>query len=301
MQHSEIRSKLETVSLFSKTVSLNTDCLVYKLAEDNSFTQVPYTPDIINIYGDVYKTDITLPDEDCLLCILFKEQPIFIRVGEPTVRFLYYSGLAAETIAYSQFLSNGLQVGTGNLSELGFGFYQFTPSDLSLSIIEVNDHPFIVKVPYLVTNVAPPSTGGHQADGYFADTGYNFFGFLGETNSYFDLGQGKWVNDPTRTAKASDIGRAVADRYTLEWTDNTLPNWIGNYVKYIRTYNEETKRFMVYTPSITPEDNINNFDLTTVDELDNHVVRGVQILLIQDLETIVEGSVGTIIDFREVV
>jgi hypothetical protein len=300
MQHSEIRSKSETVLLFSKTNSQNDECDIFKLSEDGSFTRIAYTPDITNVYSNVYRTDITTPDEDCILCVLFKEEPIFIRVGEPTVKFMYFAKDENLELSFTQYSTSGDLLSTGELSELSNGFYFYEPSDLSLSILEVNNHPFLIKMPYLVVCLPPTNTNGHIADGYFADTGYNFFGFLGETNSYFDLGSGNWVDDVDSVAKASDLGKAVASKYSLEWADNTDPSWIGNYIKYIRTYNEETKRFMVYTPSVTPESNVNNFSLTTIDELDNHVVRGIQILLIQDLETIDEGSSGTIIDFREI-
>lgn len=298
MQHSEIRAKSESVPLFVKTDSANNDCLIFKLAENSTFTQISYTADIINIYANVFKTILDLPNEDCLLCILFKAEPIFIRVGEPTIKLLYYANQTGLTLPYVQYLSNGALADEGELVELGQGFYSYKPTDLSLSIVEIDNHPFIVKVPYIITTVIQ-SGDGHFSSSYFADTGYNFFGFLGETNSYFDAGQSKWINDTARIASASDLGKAITDRYSLVWSDNLDPDWIGNYIKYIRTYNEETKRFMVYTPSITPEDNVNNFALTTIDELDNHVIRGVQILLIQDLETVPEGSSGTIIDFRE--
>ena len=75
-------------------------------------------------------------------------------------------------------------------------------------------------------------------------------------------------------------------------------NWRIYYIKYFRTYDEENGVFRLYAPSITPSDNAANFELIQKDELDNTFIKGVSMLLIQDLETVTDGSVGVYIPFR---
>ena len=96
----------------------------------------------------------------------------------------------------------------------------------------------------------------------------------------------------------------------FRWIDNAIntvllnlskvTNIIYNYIKYLRTYDEELKVFRLYAPSITPESNAANFPLIVEDEEGNTMIRGISILLAQDLGVASDGSTGTYIDFRTV-
>ena len=146
------------------------------------------------------------------------------------------------------------------------------------------------------------TTGDIYADQNFIDVGYAEFGFLGDEFSYFDYENGIWVHDDTQMirARASDLARAIAYKYGLVWDDRTDINWIGNFIAYLRTYNEEDKQFRLYAPSITPEDNYNNFPLIVRDEYGNQQLRGISILIKQPLITTPDGSEGIILPFRKV-
>lgn len=148
MQHSAIRKKNELVTLFAKTDSPIDECLVYKISEDNSFAQIEYTPSITEIKTNLFSTDITLPNEDSILYILFKGQPIVIIVGSPTKRFLYYRVTSGQVVPFEQFSYNGDTIISGDMIDIGIGFYMHTLTYSGPSIIEVDNRQFLVKSPY---------------------------------------------------------------------------------------------------------------------------------------------------------
>lgn len=296
MEHSAIRGKNEAVLIICKTEVAPPSLTIYKLTEGGTLTLLTDTYTINDIGNSYYTSSITTPNEDCFLCVNFGGYPTFIRVGDPTIRFLYYRVNAGSTIPYSQFGVNGAVLSSGSLTDLNNGFYMFTPSNLGLSIIEVDTEPSVLKVPYLVYSSVPT---GYSANANFIDVGYNTIAFLGEEFSYFDTDQGKWVLNNLKHAKASDLAKAVTAKYNLTWaSDEADPLWIGNYISYIRAWDEETLggRAFMYFPSRTPETNVHNFNLVTRDELDNIQVRGLTILLKQKL-TSTPGD-GVVIDFR---
>ncbi len=148
MQHSSLRSRLETISMFAKTHNTTDECVVYKLAEDNSFIDMNYVPSIGLIEENLYRTDITLPDEDCILCVVFKDEPIVIIVGDPKKRFIYYRIYEGQDIPFKHFFHDGSIVDSGNLDELGAGFYMHELLVAEPAIIEVDEVPYPVKYPY---------------------------------------------------------------------------------------------------------------------------------------------------------
>ena len=102
----------------------------------------------------------------------------------------------------------------------------------------------------------------------------------------------------SKIARAEDLAKAVSVNYNLEWSDRTMSNHIYNYIKYFRSYDEEAKVFRLYAPSITPSTNPANFELIQEDELGNIFIKGISMLVVQDLETVTDGSVGVYIPFR---
>ena len=135
-----------------------------------------------------------------------------------------------------------------------------------------------------------------DTDGVFINVGYNMFGFTGSRHAYYEIGTG-WLEDADKEVRASDIAMAICDRYGLVWDDRDDPDWIGNWIKYIRSYDEDAKKFRLYTV-ITPETNDANFDLLTIDEDGNTHARGISLLLLDKLETI-DNVDGATISFKE--
>lgn len=308
MQHSAIIKKGEDVTIYSYTNSEDPYIDVWKFTDDNEFIKLNDVYIVYELNLNYHRCTFQSPNEDCFLCIKFGDYPTFIRVGNPKVRLLHYSDNINDTITFKQIdLISGSILGTGNLINLGHGFYYRNLSIESYSILEIQNsfgyvEPNILKLPYS-TGSEVISGSGYFAERNFLDVGLNTIGFLGQEKSTFDLGQGKWI-ESSNTAKASDLAKAVCFKYGLEWNrtvpsgqEHLQPLWVGNYIKYIKTQDEETGRLMTYRPFVTPETNTNNFMLITYDELDNVQVKGLLIMLYQSLETLDEGSSGAIFDF----
>ncbi len=149
MQNSAIRAKSETVDLFVSTDNdVSTQCDIYKLLDDGTFTKEAYTPNIVEIDTNIYSTSYTLPNEDCTICVIFKKQPIVIRVGSPIAKFIYYRIDENQDIPYQHYYLDGSMISTGSLNEAGSGFYYHSVQDYPSSIIEVDNTPFRIKLPY---------------------------------------------------------------------------------------------------------------------------------------------------------
>lgn len=298
MEHSAVVSKNTSTTVFARTEESTPSISIHKLSNTLTFTDITSSPSIVSLGNQYWKCQITTPDEDCYLCIKFGTYPIVIRVGSPVLRFLYYAIEENRTIPFKHISStSGTVLSSGTLTNLGNGFYYTTPSTTDLSIIEVEDVPNLLKIPYSLEPSDPPTPGTGLGVPYnFFDTGYNMFAFPGGEYTRFDISTGKWIAH-TEVTKVSDLAKAVAYRYGLEWIDTSQLNWIGNYISYMRSYDEEGKKFRNYVPSVTPEANVNNFALQVRDEMGQLSLRGITMLTIQDLETIPEGSGGLVMDF----
>lgn len=245
-----------------------------------------------------YKLTITTPNKDTYLLLKWGNFFDVIRIGEPDVVVFLTSYDNTKTYSYDQVNSSGTIIDSGTFISLQNGFYYLKPVSLEFSYFIVNGTGLsVLEVPYNVVNVNPSGTIP-VVNGNFIDVGYAEFGFLGEKNSYFDLTSGTWIQDNTKTASAEDLAKAVAFKYGLNFYDRIASNWIGNYIAYLRTYDEEAKQFRLYVPSITPSNNINNFPLYSIDEYGNDLLRGVSILIKSGIETTTDGSIGLTIPFR---
>ena len=229
MQHSFIRNRGETVSLFAKTNSQIEECLVYKIAEDDSFSPVTYVPSISEISQDLFKTDIILPSEDCILCVLFKKQPIVVIVGEPTRRFVYYRVVSGDNVPFEQFSYSGDPINSGTLTDLGIGFYMNTLLETYPSIIEVDNTPFPVKFPY--STIASVMNGNIKLQN--------------------DVWQLIAIPRMTTTVKEYFVDRLAA-KYNLAAED---------MIEICTAYFGDENKFRSYIPGITNPLTSNNFPL----------------------------------------
>jgi hypothetical protein len=301
MQHSAMVGRNEPVEVFSYTPEEVPYVSVHKVADDGSFSEVHDVFVVQDLGGDYYKFILATPDEDCYLCVLFGGFPTFLRVGDPAVRVLHHGRPGLPVSARQLSAADGSLIGEGPFQELGQGFYTYVPPSEDLSIIQVTDEngvePYVLRLPYF-TETPPPTGTEYRARMNFLRTGYNTFAFLGHEMSRFDLGAGRWVSSDDG-ARAADLAKAVASRYGLVWGDSSSPDWIGNFIRYLRTYDETVSRFRVYFPATTPEGNVNNFPLVVRDPLGNVQLRGIQMLLSQPLEAL-PGDVitGAIFDFH---
>jgi len=248
--------------------------------------------------GDYYRGTISTPDEDCYILHKQGGSSGICRIGNPEVLLIGYTGEEGNPLPYVHIdNSDGSEIESGDFTEIGEGFYYVEPAKLVNSFYNINGgYLKTLRIPYTVINVDSGSTVT-VADKNFINTGYNMFGFLGEEHSYFDMGTGAWIQDDDVVVKASDIAKAVCIKYGLVWDDKEDPQWIGNYIQYIRSYDENAKKFRLYKPYTTPDTNDANFALFQVDEDGNVWLRGISLLLNETLETVNDVG-GAIVTFR---
>lgn len=305
MEHSRLLQKNSTSTLYVE----------YDDSLPISYRKLKFT-DVIeemipeNIdYNDVFwVSNVILPNEDCyVILIIYRDNEIIdyvvLRCGVPPLKVFYTDKNYKETdnVYYEQYNKLGNLLSTDYLNYLESGIGYFIPENEFESLIKIYNKTVsssILKLPYIETKIETTPGSGYSSNGLFVDTGFSNYGFIGEKFSYFDLDKGVWVNDLNRIARAEDLAKAISFKYNLEWFDRANPKHIYNYIKYFRTYDEESGVFRLYAPSITPSDNTANFELIQEDEFGNIFIKGVSMLLIQDLETAHDGSVGVYIPFK---
>ena len=283
MELRSIRKKGENIQVIGEITAL------YK------YDGVSLTTEIIPAFNGV--SSIVNYDEDVYLFVEQGKYFDVIRIGKPPAMMVIKD---TESKRFNQYDTIGNLTGFINSVEIGQNYWKVVPLVIGRGYFELDGYKQPFDFGYDVNEQPVNTEGGITAIGNFIDTGYAEFGFLGNKHSYFDLGLGAWVDDVNQVAKASDLAKAVTHRYGLEWTDQLEPTHIYNYIKYLRTYDEELGVFRLYAPSITPESNAANFPLIVEDEEGNTVIRGISILLAQDLGVASDGSTGTFIDFRTV-
>lgn len=277
-----------------------------QVKNDGSFIEL--VQDTLTYNNVFWVSSVQIPNEDCYLVLVIYRNNIIvdyivIRSGVPSLKIFYTNPkyIQTDNVYYEQYNKMGNLLEMDYINYLNYGIGYFTPINEFESLIKFHRNTetisSILKLPYIEV-VMDTSTGGYSSNGLFVDTGFSNYGFIGEKHSYFDMLSGTWVKDINRTAKAEDLAKAVAWKYNLDWDNRTSPQHVYNYIKYFRTYDEENKRFLLYAPAITPSTDINNFELIQLDELGNTFVLGVSMLLIQDLETVSDSSVGVYIPFK---
>lgn len=290
-----------------------------KIQINNDGTTNELVPDTLEYNNLFWTSAVKMPNDDCYICLVVYRNNLIIdyivvRCGVPNLKVFYTNVkyynyiqglLPTETVMYpvfEQYNKMGQLLESGNLIHLDYGICYFVPTNEFESLIKIhnwkldNYNSSVLKLPYIKVDIG--SGSGYSSNGLFVDTGFSNYGFIGEKYSYFDLNSGTWIVDSNKTAKAEDLAKAVAHKYGLEWDNRTSPTHVYNYIKYFRTYDEENKRFLLYAPAITPNTDINNFELIQEDELGNTFILGISMLLVQDLETVGDGSTGVYIPFK---
>ena len=305
MEHSRLLQKNSTSTLYVE----------YDDSLPISYRKLKFTdvieemiPENIEYNNVFWVSNVILPNEDCyVILIIYRDNKIIdyvvLRCGVPPLKVFYTDKNYKETdnVYYEQYNKQGSLLSTDYLNYLESGIGYFVPENEFESLIKIYNKTIsssILKLPYIETKIEVTPGSGYSSNGLFVDTGFSNYGFIGEKFSYFDLDKGVWVNDLNRIARAEDLAKAITFKYNLEWVDRANPKHIYNYIKYFRTYDEESGVFRLYAPSITPSDNTANFELIQEDEFGNIFIKGVSMLLIQDLETANDGSVGVYIPFK---
>lgn len=292
MRHTNFIQKNTSFNVIN---NIDTNVVIYKFTLTGGLSTI--TPPTPSQNGQYYYLSIDAPNEDCFIFVKWGVVNEILRIGDPDILLI---GLATEGNTYNYIHTgfDGTEIESNTMTEIGNGYFYVEPTSLIKSFFDIGGLLVTLSVPYKILNVATSPSG--VSDENFINTGYNMFAYSGNRHSYFDLSSGSWIDDQSKEAKASDLAKAVCYKYGLVWSDRNDPLWIGNYIKYLRTYyeNADQKVFKLYAPSVTPENNSNNFNLNQTDENGNLYLRGVSILLIQDLDTGDDGSGGSIVPFR---
>lgn len=264
----------------TKIIKYNSDLGLTELLSIPVFDGVK---SILNINEDVY---------------LIIEQGNFfdvLRIGTPLSKMIIKD---TQSRSFKEYDINGTLINTSNSVNIIDDYYTVDIFNQSRKgYFENSGYKLPFDLNYMAPKEPTSNTDGYSADGVFVDVGFGTFGYIGKKNSYFDIDAGIWIEDSTRIAKASDIAMAACKKYNLNWYDNTSSEYIQNYIKYFRSYDEENGVFRVYSPGDmfaggTPLDDLNNFQLIREDEFGNTYISGVDMLTLQELETAPEGSKG---------
>ncbi len=152
MNHSLLRIPNETVKLFSykdpeKDLNPLNSLRMYEFIPSIGLNEITANFAVSVLSTGYYSTEIVTPNKNCYLLILFNGNPIILRVGTPPIQFFYWS--KRNTVyPYSHFNEFGDLVNAGNLKELKYGFYYYTPIETDLGYVEVNGEPVVLEYPY---------------------------------------------------------------------------------------------------------------------------------------------------------
>lgn len=263
---------------------------IFKYKEDLQEIAIPDFDGIKSIINE---------SEDCY--IIFEQGNTFdvIRIGAPEAVMILKD---SESRTFREYDINNNLINSSSSLSIGHGYYIVSSiNPVRKGFFENSGLRLPFDFNYLLPKEPVSNTDGYNSDGVFTDVGFATFGYIGKRFSKFDLEAGVWVDSNT-AAKASDIAMAVCKKYNLEWYDNTQENYIQNYIRYFRSYDEENGVFRVYAPGDmfvggTPIDNPNNFELIREDEFENTYISGVDMLSLKDLETAPDGSKGILIPY----
>ena len=230
------KSKDANIPLYSFSDQAD-NLLIIKLNNDGSHEEIPHNEPSFSITDNLTGTSIRTPDEDCILCMIYRGQPIVSNIGLPLKKFVYYAVDNEMQIAYTHINSiNGDVYSEGFLSEVDNGFY-FLNIDISeeSSIVIVNEIPYLVKT-HLEEVIEERTSGSIKIQ-----------------NNVWQL-----IAIPREGAKVKEyfVDR-LAEKYSL-----APEEMIETCVAFFGSEN----RFRAYIPNVTNPTTSNNFPLVLVDD-----------------------------------
>ena len=215
---------------------------IYKITEDNQLVDI--TPDDVSISdlgNNIKRVELNAPDEDCYIFSLFNQEPLFLRVGVPTLRaFFYAGGKEGLSINYKYLDFEGNELDSGTLEELSNGIYYYTPDDAGDNIILADGFaPAPLHVPYVVDRV----------------------GMSGKIR--FEKDRWMLLAIPKKGTKIADVAKEVADKYGVN------PDDLFRVFNAYPSTNSQYGEFLSYVPGVTSSTSKHNFSLVYKDTDDN--------------------------------
>jgi len=226
------------LDIFSTTTNVNT----YKMYQiDNNSIITDITPSTYNIYNvgqGVYKVNVTLPNVDCIVCSILNGSVLFLKVGNPIIRYLYYKGTTSLVIPYIREDTSGTILENSNLTEYGYGIYGFIPTDTTHSIITVESNSIALDVNYSQTS--------------------------GSITLNYTPGVATWQQI------AIPVNNTTVKNYFLDGLDVLIKTYdntksVLDVVERVSAYPGNVNKFLTFIPGITPATSEGNFPLTITD------------------------------------
>lgn len=247
MEALSLKQKNQTVNIFTHTGNFP-DLSVYKLTD--TLTPVVSSWHIEEIKPTYYKTSILTPNENCYLCINFGENPIVIRVGEPQLKFIFYSPSIDEQFSYTQFLGDGFQVDTGTLVSTSANFHYTDLSVKESSIIEINNglgfkEPFKLNLPYGgFAKVCSITSGTIEIES-------NAWQLVAIPIEFGYWENGGFIHD-------TDV-RANVYNYVIKQIEEIYNQPANQLIEVMNTYIGDNRFFYSYVPGFTNPNSDHNF------------------------------------------
>lgn len=241
MQHNSMKQPGENIDVFSYATNIGTFNM-YMINDAGVIVDITPVANIMSIGQDLCKVNVTLPDEECIVCFVLNGRPVIIRVGNPRVRYVFFSratydsmpNVVEESIPYSRIDPIGNLLEAGNLRVYGFGFYGFVPLEHIFSIIRVK---------HLLTPLAVP---------------YDVNKACGNDGTIL-LQRGVWQ------MIAIPVDDNVYDGFLSKLhTQTGIP--ATDLIEVVSCYRGDQNKFLSFVPGITNQDSIHNFPLTYTDD-----------------------------------
>lgn len=121
------KQKNETFDIFSTIVEsdlANTSLQIIKVVENVSTDITPVDPSF-TMLRDMTKYTITMPSEDCFVCVIFNNSSVMFRVGNPPLNLMIYKpGLNTDQfIRLIQYNDDGDTLFDERITPIGYGLY----------------------------------------------------------------------------------------------------------------------------------------------------------------------------------
>jgi len=241
-QQVKTRSKPKGANIAIYSFSDKEDTFVaHKLLNDNSFIEITHSPSSVEISDNFTATSFPTPDEDCIVCSLYRGEPICFNVGLPDKKFVYYAVNEELEIPYVHMDMDGGEISSGMLAEAGGGFYYHPitiPDDFSF--MKIYDTPFIVKTSLSEVTVADSS------------------GTIKIQNNVWQL-----IAIPRAQDKVKEyFCDRLASKYNAQASD---------MIEICSAFFGNENKFRSYIPGVTKASTSNNFPLIYSDEASDEV------------------------------
>jgi len=226
MQHNSTQPLGISKDIFYSGVNYN-QFEMWELKGSSDANQLSVTVNIVEVDTELYKQTITLPEYNCIVFIKFNGNTMFIRVGEPVVELVSYSG-DSTAISYKRITGTGSSIENGTLAYRGSGIHSYKPSDNNYSIVIVGNQKYSLDVPYSKCN---------------GDSGT------------IKLQRGVWqlIAINRENAKVAEyLCDRLADQEGVDATE---------LIEVVNTYRGSDDKFLSYVPGITSKASVNNFTL----------------------------------------